>query len=1712
MSDKSVRIFVSSPADVDHERAAVKDIVDQLASEYLPYFELRAILWEEEALTADRTFQAGLTQPEDCDIVLVILWTRLGSPLPQEPYRGMTGTEWEFVNAVEASAQTGNPEVLVYKKTTPKLVDITDAALAREAVDDRRRLEDFFRTHFFFDDNSFRRAFRTFDNATAFRELVSTQLRKLLNRRISTERRASTGDLHWQGSPFRPDRPFELSDARIFTGREQEVRTLLQRLEQLSAEAESLLLVTGPGGSGKTSLLRAGILPKLTRPFQFDEIAAVRECLIDPGAADAGPTAAIAEALCAQPALAEPLGRFGLSTADLQRLLSSDPTLAAQQISSALKASSPDLTTSGGSRLLLLLDPLDAVLERANEEQLQTFASALQALASAATLWVIAILRSDALPALERLPALQPLILRQGWTEIGPPSAARIRQIVEIPARIAGIDLDTGNLGERELVEHLEADASRIRHWPALVQPVLDAAYQRAAQRQAATEGEPLRLSSADYLAGGGIHGHVLRRAAAVWAELDPEARSALPRLCRALISLEGGASGRATKRYGSLELLRQDPACARLLQRLIETRLVIAEGLRDPTLTIRCEPPDYRLRSELASVWRQTREEWRQRWRRLRRRGPNPQPEPEPEPKPKPADQDAGEQALQQASRKAPAVVDKALSGGSTAASPEDLAASSTATARDIRSTRTDSTTEAALGAAPSTSDVLAANASQEAEADSDRQDWRHYRAVVSFSHPALLTLWEPVRDWLAVPTNRQLLARRFQLDRQAQLWKRTNCNSEYLLRDVGSAEAEALRATYADELEPLERELIAQSKANLAFLRRRSRLVRAVGAVLAALMLLSVISAGLAYRAYADAQANLSRSKLNEANLSITRGNTPQAVDLALSAGADLPQRAVQTLGIAFSNNRMIAMAPAPSPVPDQPRIPAFSDQGSQLATFLPSGAAVLLELHQGRFERAQVLADAELGLHTLVFGPDSQAFGISREGVWRLPVNTDPKPDYACGAAPGLSFTLDSSRQRLALSRDKGEGKHGLCVLDLTQPGRIILEKVLEDGPIRSLSFSPDGRALLTAASIGRTRLIDLDSGSIKRSLPADGPLGRPFDRAVFDASGERIAIAAADERIRLYHSTGEPITELSSARIGGRIFAMHRSAVRDLAFDPSGAFLVAADDEGQIVRWTLNQDAAGAASEAQVFDQAVVLNSHRLSAGTLRIVEPPAATELNESLVLSASLDGTAKLTGLQTGKSLAVLGHDAAIKNAGFHAQGTRVATFSARDESVRLWSVTPVSQLAYRLQHPDHVWAVETAIAPPAIARGTDTLMLATAGFDGGVRVWRYGRDDSSSGPEPWVEFLDEGPTRPARQVRFSPSGRRLASAHKDGTARIADLVNKRIDCRLQVTQSPLGEVYNALFSPDAGWLLTTSNDRAEPVRAFSTETCEPLATNNALRHSGAPIDAAALLQTAAGTLIATGDETGMLRLAERSQAGPWQHLCETDVGVGAIGDIALSRDGSQVAIAGEADRSALIKLDLAALKATDQSASPNRGCGQIRYLDGHSGRVYSITFAPDSKQILTASLDKTARLWSPQGDAIAILADHQDRIYRAEFSPDGQWILTGSRDGSIRIWKRPTGSSQQVQTLSTFLPLEADAGGVANAVFSPDGHYVAGAYWENAAILWRLWAEDGQAIGSESEDWGPDRSHLALVQEAYRFRRDNKVAEPKSNDLEPSD
>ncbi|TVQ86964.1 MAG: hypothetical protein EA400_11935 [Chromatiaceae bacterium] len=1648
MHDDLVRIFVSSPADVAHERGLVKDLIERLGQEYLPYFRLQAVLWEEEALTADRSFQAGLVRPQDCEIVLVILWTRLGSPLPQKPYRGMTGTEWEFVDAVEGAARRGFPEVLVYKKQAPRLVDITEAGTAAAALADRDRLEAFFKTHFFNEDDSFRRAFRVFDSSAAFRDLVEVQLRKLLNRRISAERRFAAGE-HWQGSPFRPDRPFERGDERVFTGREQELRDLLSRLHRRTAVGQGFLLLSGPSGSGKTSLLRAGLLPRLLRPLQFDDVVSVRACLLDPvdPAGGQSPLQRLATQLCAPEVLGEPLARFGLGPEGLADLLSSAPALAARQLGSALAAQGQarsgvaDAPGANAARLVLLVDPLHLVLELPDAALRDGFARALAALVASGSVWVLGVLRSDALPTLAACAPLARLVDPDGWIMLAPPPLARLRQLVEIPARVAGIDLETRDVGhEHGLVELLEADAMPLRLWAPPVQAVLDAAYRQACRRA----GGEMRLRAADYQALGGLAGLVCDRAEGLWAGLDAAARAALPRLGRALVNWDGGADGRAGLRQGDLAVLRRDPACARLLEALIEARLVVAEAVRDNGQRTPCPAPDYSLLGALRTLSRESREEWRARRQR------------------------------RQASRR-------------LASANEDGAAPAPASAPCV-----------IPGVIPAATPPAASAATQTGADDPVATiDWGEWRAVASLVHPVLLSGFAPLRTWLAQPGERRWLALRGQLGRQALLWKRTDCNRDYLFREAGYAEVQPLAAAHADELEPLEQEFLDQCAAHLTFLRRRNLLVRGIGVVLVGLLLLATTSAGLAWRASLEARVNLHRSLLKEAEIYIAQGNTPRAVALAIAAGADLPAASVQTLSHAFSDNRLLAMLPTPPAAPGEPLVPGFSADGSRVATLVPGIGPRLWRLEQGRFVPEQDLADGGRALHTLIIPADDQVYGLTSDGIWQLPIAPDAEPLSPCGSRSGPVLTLDRERRLLALAGQPttaadGEADARICVLDLTRPDRVLFDGTVATGEIRGLDFSPTADALLVAGAAGRAVLIDLESGAAPLALPAAGPVGRPFNQARFDAAGERIAVAAVDDRIRLYRRDGSPSAELTEAHIGGRRLRVHHSAVRDVAFDPSGAFLVAVDDDGQVVRWSLDGS-----------EQAVVLGRHRLSVTGLAIM-PAAGDEAAETLVLTASLDRSARLWGLETGQRIAVLGHDAALTAARFRADGQRVLTYSERDGSLRIWAVEVASGLSYRLRHSSHVWHLDLAAAPPALATDGPGLLLATAAFDGSVRVWRYRRGAAGAAPQLLYTFTNH--RGPVRRVQFAPDGRRLVSAGQDGSAWVHDLIGGT-NCRIQVSSDPAVRVEQARFDAAGDWVLSAASDPAEPVRAFTAADCQPLATGTALTHGGAPVAALALrtLEDGEATLVATGDANGTVRLLT-VQGVHWQARCTLDTDLGAIRDLDLSPDGRTLAVAGSDGQAMLIEL-----------GAERARCRPGARLHGHSALIYSIAFAPDGRALLTASMDKTARLWERDGRPRAVLSGHQDRVYSAAFSPDGRWLLTASRDGRLLIWQRPPARSERRSTsaanegavdwLTPFLPLAGAAGGAAYAGFSPDGHYVAGAYWENTALLWRLWSEGPRPPPQRRRIWGAARAALALIDEAYRFKADNALTIPGVDD-----
>jgi WD40 repeat protein len=110
-----------------------------------------------------------------------------------------------------------------------------------------------------------------------------------------------------------------------------------------------------------------------------------------------------------------------------------------------------------------------------------------------------------------------------------------------------------------------------------------------------------------------------------------------------------------------------------------------------------------------------------------------------------------------------------------------------------------------------------------------------------------------------------------------------------------------------------------------------------------------------------------------------------------------------------------------------------------------------------------------------------------------------------------------------------------------------------------------------------------------------------------------------------------------------------------------------------------------------------------------------------------------------------------------------------------------------------------------------------------------------------------------------------------------------------------------------------------------------------------------------------------------------------------------------LSPDGRWVAVVENANEVALWDL-------SEPESAP-------RILTGHRGNITSVQFSNDSKRVVTASNDHTARVWrvdqladQPQG-FVELAGGHREAVSFAAFDRDGRQVVTSSADGTIRVW-----------------------------------------------------------------------------------------------------
>lgn len=191
-----VRIFLSSPSDVAEERKIARALIEGDLQKHPSYrhLKLEVIAWDDPAaripMLANETPQDSVNnarpRPSTCDIVVVILWARMGTPLPEtirkpDGERYLSGTEWEYEDAINSTWEP-KPDVLVYRRMEEPMISIRDPK-KKEKEEQFERVEAFF-APFTNPDGSLAGGVNTYPMPNEFKELLQQHLADLLHRRL----------------------------------------------------------------------------------------------------------------------------------------------------------------------------------------------------------------------------------------------------------------------------------------------------------------------------------------------------------------------------------------------------------------------------------------------------------------------------------------------------------------------------------------------------------------------------------------------------------------------------------------------------------------------------------------------------------------------------------------------------------------------------------------------------------------------------------------------------------------------------------------------------------------------------------------------------------------------------------------------------------------------------------------------------------------------------------------------------------------------------------------------------------------------------------------------------------------------------------------------------------------------------------------------------------------------------------------------------------------------------------------------------------------------------------------------------------------------------------------------------------------------------------------------------------------------------------------
>jgi WD40 repeat protein len=532
-----------------------------------------------------------------------------------------------------------------------------------------------------------------------------------------------------------------------------------------------------------------------------------------------------------------------------------------------------------------------------------------------------------------------------------------------------------------------------------------------------------------------------------------------------------------------------------------------------------------------------------------------------------------------------------------------------------------------------------------------------------------------------------------------------------------------------------------------------------------------------------------------------------------------------------------------------------------------------------------------------------------------------------------------------------------------------------------------WEPDGRRILASTA----RDVTIWSASTGQRLQTlRSPRGtieaaqwQPHDRT-------HILTAAAGHPSSQSHEWNDDgIARLWDARSGTVVASLDTTyPLRDAFFDDQGTAVVTIPQFGAAHVWYPKTG------------RAVVLRSR--GAPTWPVADA-AFNHSGERIATTTTNERNVRIWDARTGAVDAVLtGHASYVTAIEFSPDDSTVATTS-NDRSARTWDARTGDLLSVLRGHDSRI----SGLAFPTAE------LIATAGTDGDVRLWRTGAKQLAG-----LKLQAFG------DVSFSHDGRLVVATTYQGVEIRPwkpDAAGRRV-----VIREPVG-INTASLSPDGHLVVVAGpwSRPSAPARVLHVPDGRIIGRPLVAGPANGAVTAAF---SPDGQLILTAHRDGAARLwSSRSHRllrrfGPTGPPSDRT----ALRDAQFSSDGRRIVTVG--GTGAVRVFDTASGRQLQSLSSPRREPG---------GDFHAATFQPGGANLATVGADGLALLWNLKtGESRALPAD--DSVNGVAFSPDGALLATSSWDGTARLW---------TATGYPLGPLQRARQAVMSVAFSRDGH-----------------------------------------------------------------